>query len=130
MLRTIEDILGVRISSLFSAIVAPMTEIFDLNQRVWTYRSLVPEILRGSELPLPPPTAENSLSWTTGVLAYAYDKHDGAYWQKKLGDMDYEVEDKLYTPRFNREWWKGMMGKRSYPRSRSGQDLRRNREVF
>jgi hypothetical protein len=44
--------------------------------------------------------------------------------------MDYEIEDKLDTPRFNRELWKGMMGKRSYPRSRSGQDLRRNREML
>jgi len=44
--------------------------------------------------------------------------------------MDYEIEDKLDTPRFNRELWKGMMGKRSYLRSRSGQDLRRNREML
>jgi hypothetical protein len=130
MLRTIEDILGVRTSSLFSAAEAPMTEIFDLNQRSWTYRSLVPDILRGSELPLPLASALNSLPRTTGVVAYAKDKHDATYWQKKLGDMDYEIEDKLDTPRFNRELWKGMMGKRSYPRSRSGQDLRRNREML
>jgi len=130
MVRTIEDILGVRTSSLFSAAVSPMTEIFDPNERTWTYRSLVPDILRGSDLPLPPASAENSLPRTTRVLAYADHQHDATYWQKKLGDMDYEVEDKLDTPRFNRELWRGMMGKRSYPRFRSGQDLRRNREVL
>jgi len=130
MVRTIEDILGVRTSSLFSAAVAPMTEIFDLNQRTWAYRSLVPDILRGSDLPLPPASAEISLPRTARVLAYADHKRDATYWQKKLGDMDYEVEDKLDTPRFNRELWRGMMGKRSYPRFRSGQDLRRNREVL
>jgi hypothetical protein len=119
-----------RTRSLFSTAVAPMTEIFDLNQHTWTYRSLVPEILRSSELPLPPTSPLNSLPRTRGVLAYAKDKHDAAYWQKKLGDLDYDVEDKLDTPRFNRELWRGMMGKRSYPKSRSGQDLRRNREVL
>jgi hypothetical protein len=44
--------------------------------------------------------------------------------------MDYDEEDKLDTPRFNRELWKGMMGKLPYPTERSGKDLRQNREAL
>ena len=44
--------------------------------------------------------------------------------------MDYDVEDKLDTERFNRELWKGMVGARPYPQIRSGRDLRSNRRAL
>jgi len=44
--------------------------------------------------------------------------------------MDYDVEDKLDTPRFNRELWKGMMNGRPYPAERSGKDLQVNRDAL
>jgi hypothetical protein len=128
MFRTIEEILGLESSSLYSAASEPMTEVFDLGKTSWSYNPIVPDILRNSELPLPPVTAENSLPRTGQVLAFAKDRHDASYWQKRLGDMDYEAEDRLDTPRFNRELWRGMMGKQAYPNVRSGVDLRRNRE--
>jgi hypothetical protein len=90
----------------------------------------VPDLLRTSQLPLPKATAENSLPRSSHVLASAQDRHTGAYWQKKLGDMDYDEEDKLDTPRFNRELWKGIMGKKPYPTERSGKNLRENREAL
>ena len=130
MVRTIEAILGLQPSSLFGAAAKPMTEVFDLNQTTWNYRAIVPGLLRQSELPLPPPTVANSLPQTGRVLAYARQNHNGAYWQKKLGDMDYDEEDKLDTPRFNRELWKGMMGRQPYPTERSGKDLRQNRDAL
>ncbi len=130
MVRTIEAILGFDPSSLFSAAAAPMTEVFDLNQTTWNYRAVVPDLLRQSELPLPPPTVANSLPQTGHGLAYARLNRNGAYWQKKLGDMDYDEEDKLDTPRFNRELWKGMMGRLPYPTERSGKDLRQNRDAL
>jgi DNA-binding beta-propeller fold protein YncE len=128
MVRTIEALLGVEPSSLYSAVTAPMTEVFDLNQTSWSYTALVSDLLRTSQLPLPRRTAENSLPRTKEVLAYAQDRHSADYWQKRLGDMDYDVEDKLDTPRFNRELWKGMMGNKPYPQARSGLNLRENRE--
>ena len=130
MIRTMEALMGAAPSSLQSAAAAPMSEVFDLNQSAWTYTAIVPDILRSSELPLPAATAENSLPRTPRVLAYANDKRTTRYWQKKLGDMDYEEEDKLDTPRFNRELWRGMMGKLPYPTMRSGKDLRKNREAL
>jgi DNA-binding beta-propeller fold protein YncE len=130
MVRTIETLLGLMPSSLYSAAAAPMTEVFDLNQTAWNYKPLVPDLLRTSQLPLPAATAENSLPRTARVLAFAKDTRPSAYWQKKLGDMDYMEEDKLDTPRFNRELWKGMMGNKPYPKERSGKNLRANREAF
>jgi hypothetical protein len=85
-------------------------------------------LLRTSQLPLPRATAENSLPRTNRVPSYAAERHTAAYWQKRLGDMDYDVEDKLDTERFNRELWKGMMGNRPYPQIRSHKNLRQNRQ--
>jgi DNA-binding beta-propeller fold protein YncE len=130
MIRTIEAVLGLAPSSLYSAAAGPMTEVFDLNQTAWDYNAIVPDLLRTSQLPLPKAAAENSLPPGRHMLASAFDRHNGAYWQKKLGDQDYDEEDKLDTPRFNRELWKGIMGKKPYPVERSGKDLRENREAL
>ena len=130
MIRTMEDVLGLLPSSFYSAVAQPMTEVFDLNQSSWNYQAIVPELLRSSTLPLPKAAVENSLPPATHVLASARDRHTAAWWQQKLGDMDYDEEDKLDTPRFNRELWKGIMGSRHYPLERSGKDLRQNREAL
>ena len=129
LVRTIEALLGVLPASLFSAVTPPMTGVFDLGQRAWTYDAVVPGLLRTSELPLPPAGAADAPAGT-GALAFARDRHPSAYWQTRLGDMDYDEEDKLDTPRFNRELWKGMMGDRPYPLIRSGKDLRIDREAL
>jgi hypothetical protein len=130
LVRTIEAILGLEPSSLQAAAAAAMSEVFDLNQSSWSFNAMVPDLLRTSELPLPAATAENSLPRTPAVLAWARDKHDAAYWHKRLGDQDYDEEDKLNTPRFNKEIWKGMMGKKPYPNVRGGQDLRAGRSAL
>jgi len=131
MIGTMEALLGLGPSSLYSAVAEPMTEVFDLNQTSWTYNAIVPELLRSSTLPLPKATAENAPPRAARVLASARVRHTAAWWQKKLGDMDYDEEDKLDTPRFNRELWKGIMGgARPYPLERSGKDLRQNREAL
>jgi YVTN family beta-propeller protein len=129
MVRTIEALLGVAPSSFYSAVAAPMTEVFDLNQSDWTYNALVPDLLRTSQLPVPR-TAENSLPRNKRALAFATDGHPASYWEKRLGDMNYDVEDRLDTERFNRELWKGMMGNKPYPLSRSHKNLRENRDAL
>ncbi len=130
MVRTIESLLGIAPNSLFSAAATPMTEIFDLTQSTWDYKAIVPDLLRTSQLPLPARTADNSLPQTNRARLYAKDTHTASYWQRKLGDMDYNEEDKLDTPRFNRELWIGMMGRRPYPQVRSGRNLRENRSAL
>jgi hypothetical protein len=136
MVRTIEALLGLRPSSLYAAAAAPMSEVFDPGQSAWTYHALVPAILRTSTLPLPASTAENTSPVRSLADALARGTsdtkywHDAKYWQRRLGDMDYDVEDKLDVGRFNRELWKGMMGGTAYPAVRSGQDLREGREAL
>jgi len=126
MVRTIEALLGLKSSSLYAAASAPMSEVFDLNHASWTYTAQVPAILRTSKLPLPTSTASN----TSAAPNLARDTHNVQYWQRRLGDMDYDEEDKLDVSRFNRELWKGMMGSQPYPGVRSGQDLRDNRQAL
>ncbi len=126
MVRTIEGLLGLSSSSIYAAASKPMTEVFDLNQTSWNYAAQVPAILRTSRLPLPASTASN----TPSAPALARNTHDVKYWQRRLGDMDYDVEDKLDVGRFNRELWKGMMDGQAYPEARSGRDLRSNRAAL
>jgi DNA-binding beta-propeller fold protein YncE len=130
MLRTIEAVLGLRPSSLYSAASGPMTEVFDLNQSNWTYSAAVPELLRTTELPLPARAAAEPVPNVARMLAESRNRHPAAWWQKRLGGMDYEEEDKLDTPRFNRVLWQGVMGGRPYPARRSGKNLRENREAL
>jgi hypothetical protein len=124
IVTTVEALLGVEPSSRYSAANAPMAEIFDLNQPSWNYNAIVPDLLRVSQLPLLAAMATNSLPRTRRVLASARDKHTAAYRQKKLATYG---EDKLDTPRFNRELWRGMMGGKAYPKRRSGKNLRQGR---
>src|SRR5216684_1778697 len=42
----------------------PMSEVFELTARPWTYTALIPEVLRTTQLPLPARTALNSLPET------------------------------------------------------------------
>ena len=120
LVHTIEALLGLKSSSIYAAASAPMSEVFDPGQSAWSYAAQVPAILRTTKLPLPASTAEN----TSPAPSLARDTHDAKYWQRRLGDMDYDVEDKLDVGRFNRELWKGMMSGLPYPAARSGQDLR------
>jgi hypothetical protein len=124
MLRTMEVILGLSPSSLYSAAAAPMTDVFDPFQKGWTYNAQVPGLLRTSQLPLPQ-VAERQPKPRGRKTA---NLRPASYWQKKLGGMDYSEEDKLDTARFNLELWKGMMGNKPYPTERNGKDLRENRK--
>jgi DNA-binding beta-propeller fold protein YncE len=123
MVRTMEVILGLSPSSLYSAAAAPMTDVFDPYQKTWTYNAVVPTLLRSSKLPLPQLQERRAQPPLRA-------QRPGSYWQKKLGGMDYSEEDKVDTPRFNLELWKGIMGNKPYPTERSGQDLRENRKAL
>jgi YVTN family beta-propeller protein len=121
MIGAMEAVLGIKPSSLFAAAADPMTEVFDLKQPTWSYTAKPSDLLRTTQLPLPPSTAP---------IAALHDLHDAKYWNKRIGDMDYDVEDRLDTARFNRELWKGLMPNKPYPKTRSGADLSQNREAL
>ena len=57
MLRTIEDILGITPMSINDAHQRPMTAVFDLKQKDWSYTAVPSALLAETKLPLATPAA-------------------------------------------------------------------------
>jgi DNA-binding beta-propeller fold protein YncE len=121
MFRTIEDILGVGHTNLNDFLAVPMTDVFDIKQKTWTFTATPSGLLCGTGV-----TLLSSTSACEGVAAL-YPTHTAAYWAKVTKGMDFSVEDKVDGEQFNRILWKGLMGDKPYPSSPSGLDLRANR---
>ncbi|MGA8482111.1 MAG: alkaline phosphatase family protein [Chthoniobacterales bacterium] len=100
MLRTIEDILNVDHVDILTASEKPMTKVFDLNQREWTYDAVPSVYLYNTQLPLPPRLAKNK--------SFPKPSHDAAYWAEKTKDLDFTREDKVNPDKFNRIVWEGL----------------------
>ena len=118
VLRTIEEILGTGNLSLSDSSAKPMTDVFDVNLKPWTYTAIPSTMLYNTQLPLPPRPQANLRRPT----------HDAAYWAAATKGMDFSVEDRLDPLVFNQVLWRGLMGSRPYPGMSSGADLRENRE--
>jgi hypothetical protein len=123
MLRTIEDILNIDHVDVLTASEKPMTKVFDLNQREWTYDAVPSIYLYNTQLPLPPRLAQGQ--------SIPKPTHDAAYWADKTRQFDFSREDNISDPKkFNRIIWEGLHANKSYPTVRSGLDLRRNRALL
>ena len=111
LLRTMEDILGIDHLSIFDANDRPMTAIFDLTQKDWSFRATPSCLLAGTRLPLhsAPRTCATPMRPT----------HDVAYWAAQTRGMDFSSEDKIDPVRFNRIVWRGLMDT-AYPTARTG----------
>jgi hypothetical protein len=121
MLRTIEDILGLDHLDINTATQRPMTAVFDLSQREWTYTATASDLLRNTQLPIP----ANAFVSTDKAPKPL---HDSVYWAEKTAEFDFSIEDNLKDPdKFNRITWEGVMGVVPYPSERNGADLRKNR---
>jgi hypothetical protein len=129
MMRTIEEVLGLEPLGITDGLAAPMADVFEETLRPWTYTAVVPEVLRTTELPLPPRTASNSLPLTKYVQAFVKPRGDAASWQRTMAGQNFKREDDLDEGRFNRALWHGLMGEDSpYPTTRHGRDLSQGRE--
>jgi len=121
LVRTIEAVLGLEPMGLTDGLAEPMPEVFELTSQLWTYTALIPEVLRTTQLPLPPSTALNSLPETPQTLAFARPRRDAAYWEQVTADQHFAVEDNLDEARFNRALWHGLLGEATlYPEVRDG----------
>jgi hypothetical protein len=107
-LRTIEDILGTQHLNLNTAFQRPMTEVFDLQARHWSYAAVASTVLKSSNLQLP-----SGISWAHGPDLRP--KHDATYWARVTRGFDFSDADRVPPLRFNQVLWKGLMGKRPYP---------------
>ncbi|MEI7932651.1 MAG: hypothetical protein WCI21_06315, partial [Alphaproteobacteria bacterium] len=101
LLRTIEDILGMKPMGLNDARARPMTQVFDKSMASWTYTAVVPAALRATQLPLPPPTVAEGPQPAT---------RSSEYWQRVMAGQDFISEDRLDTVRFNAALWEGLKG--------------------
>jgi DNA-binding beta-propeller fold protein YncE len=117
VVKTIEEVLGIQPVSLNDALAAPMSDVFDTNAAAWSYKAIVPDILRSTQLPLPSDAHAN----------IEYPAHPAAYWVKALAGQDFSGPDRVDPMTFNRALWRGLRGDAPYPKARTGADLRNNR---
>ncbi|HEY6257329.1 MAG TPA: hypothetical protein VIY51_16220 [Xanthobacteraceae bacterium] len=114
MLRTIEDILGIAPLSIYDAYARPMTDVFDLKQKNWSYQAAPSACLRRTRLPLPQEKAAADPSLCPA-------EHSAAFWDEKTKGYDWSEEDRIPTETFNRVLWEGL-GQGPYPPARGGRE--------
>jgi YVTN family beta-propeller protein len=129
MIRTMEDLLGAGHLNLHDGNARPMVDIFDLNQAKWNFTAAPAAMLRSATtLPLPPDKTAKPEG--NERHAEAQPHGDPAYWGQALAGFDFSTEDLNDAGLFNRVLWAGLMPGRAYPESRSGADLRVDRNVL
>ncbi len=128
MLTTIIDILGIEHLGTYDALDRPMTDVFSKQTKKWDFNSIVPDILRATQLPLPMATAKNTLKKNALSAFYAKPTHDAAYWATKTKGFDFTREDRVDAAKYNLIQWQGLVGENvPYPTVRDGRDLSKNR---
>lgn len=120
LVRTIEAVLGLQPMGLTDALAEPMGAIFDISKADWRFDAQVPGVLRTTKLPLPPAT-------TAQAACVQSPRRSGAWWAAAMSGQNFDVEDHLDTPAFNKALWRGLKGDAPYPAARNGQDLRQDR---
>lgn len=117
VLATIEDILGTGHLSIYDAYQRPMSAVFDLEHKQWTYRAIEP--------------APFAAAFTGGTSppdpAAFHFKQTPAYWAKVTRGMQWGKEDENPAPLIERIYWEGLNPGVRYPSIRSGADLSRDR---
>jgi YVTN family beta-propeller protein len=125
LLRTMEEVLGIKPLGLNDALQPPMAEVFSTQQAGWTYKARVPSSLRSTKLPLPAETADDKAHTTKADLLPI---HNAAYWAEKTKGFDFSTEDKLDSDSFNLILWNGLKAESTpYPSERNGRDLSKHR---
>jgi hypothetical protein len=109
VVKTIEEILGIGPIGLNDALAEPMSDVFDSQQADWSYKAIVPNVLRSTQLPLPPDEDAK----------IEYPKHSAAYWVRAMKGQDFSGPDRIEPASFNRALWRGLKGDTPYPVNRS-----------
>ena len=104
MIRTMEDVLGLEHLNLNTATTRPMTDVFDLTQKTWSFEARPSAILADTQLPLSPEARRMALAATP-----VKDAHPASYWAAKTKGFDFSEEDRVDAVAFNRIIWEGLM---------------------
>ena len=123
MLRTIEAVLGLEPLGLNDAMALPMADVFDLNQKSWSYRATAADVLRTTQLPIP------ADRYGASATAANRPPRTSAYWAAAMQGQDFSGEDKLDTDAFNTALWQGL-GTGPEPTARDGRNLREGRAAL
>jgi hypothetical protein len=118
--KTIEEILGIGPIGLNDALAAPMSDVFDPKVTTWSYTPIVPEVLRTTQLPLPP----------TKQACNAVPKRSAEWWARVMAGQDFSQADHLDNASFNRALWRGLKGYAPYPTVATGTNLREGRAAL
>ncbi len=130
MLRTIEEVLGLKPLGINDGLTAPMADLFNKRQRSWDYQAVVPQILYSTQLDLPPQD-QAEVAAAARTPCHGTPTRDGGYWTVAMRGQDFSVEDRLDVAAFNRALWTGLQGDNvPYPMWRDGRDLRENRAAL
>jgi DNA-binding beta-propeller fold protein YncE len=124
VVKTIEAILGIGPVGLNDALAVPMSEVFDPSAAGWTFKAIVPGVLRTTKLSLPPPSADRA------DTCVAPPRRTAAYWAKAMASRDFSHIDAGEFGSGNEALWRGLQGDVPYPAVRTGEDLRDNRRAL
>ncbi|MHB1532526.1 bifunctional YncE family protein/alkaline phosphatase family protein [Acidithiobacillus sp.] len=105
LLRTMEMVLGLRPLSGLDGAARPMTDIFDLRQKPWSFRACPSGMLQSTALASRWPANHRSCSGQSHLRPL----HDWKYWAAKTRGMDFSAEDRIDTAQYNRILWEGIM---------------------
>jgi DNA-binding beta-propeller fold protein YncE len=124
LLRTIEEILGLKPMGINDALATPMTDLFDVNQSGWSYRARAANVLRTTSLPIPPDAFDQQTASTALCRL-----RSSAWWAQAMRGQDFRTEDHLDTGAFNTALWQGL-GRGPEPDARPATDLRAHRAAL
>lgn len=103
MIRTMEDVLGLEHLNLNTATTRPMTDVFDLAQKEWTFQAKPSSVLAATRLPLSAEARQSALAAPPVKIA-----HPAGYWARKTKGFDLSGEDRIDAEAFNRIIWEGL----------------------
>ena len=104
MIRTMEEVLGLEHLNLNTATTRPMTDVFDLAQKAWSFEARPSAVLADTKLPLSAQARRDAMAQPPVTVA-----HSGQYWAEKTKGFDFSEEDKVDAQTFNRIVWEGLM---------------------
>jgi DNA-binding beta-propeller fold protein YncE len=110
MLRTISDVLGLKLLNLELRTARPMADVFDRNAADWTFTAHPADVLiERTDLPLPHKDMLKRHAAADAPL------HDAAWWARATSGFDFSREDLNDEAALNRVLWRGVMGNAPYP---------------
>src|SRR5205807_10530106 len=108
-----------------------MCHVFAVSCGKSHFCASVPDILRTTQLPLPPQTAKNSLKQGARSAFYANPRHDTSYWAEKTAGFNFDRADQVDAAKYNLIQWQGLVGEDvPYPAVRDGRDLSKHRKAL